>query len=312
MRSDIINVKGQKVCKDNWVKSNQLNTENRVGCIIVTYNPDIEVLKSSLESVQKQVDLVLLVDNRSENRPDISKLAEDFKTEIIYNIENLGTSGGFNKGIDRLKLGNNIKWVLMLDQDTILPLNYVSSLLKRFQIADICHNRVWAIRGEEKYEGKSFDNNGSFNFKQIDSAIMSASLIKMEAFNYIKLREELFLDLVDNDFYYKVKKLGYIILSFDGIYSLHTLGRTIVIGGRPTTYENSYRTYFIVRNSVLLLCEGNMHFGLVLNIIASIIPMTYVEGLKTGVVTLVRGFVDGFRMKLSADFVSTRNNRKTE
>ncbi|HBX2496287.1 TPA: glycosyltransferase, partial [Klebsiella pneumoniae] len=54
--------------------------ENKiVSAIIVTYNPDVDVLTTLIEGLEKQISNIIVVDNFSQNVSTIEKINKEFK-----------------------------------------------------------------------------------------------------------------------------------------------------------------------------------------------------------------------------------------
>ena len=64
---------------------------------IVTFNPDIELLRKNIEAICAQVDLVIIVDNGSRNLEDIRPLADAHHCKLIPNAQNEGIATALNQ-----------------------------------------------------------------------------------------------------------------------------------------------------------------------------------------------------------------------
>lgn len=76
--------------------------------IIVSFNPDINVLATNVESLKKQVDKVIVVDNFSINNEElVAQLSRE--VEILSLDKNYGLAKAQNDGIREAK-----KWGLLM------------------------------------------------------------------------------------------------------------------------------------------------------------------------------------------------------
>ena len=96
-------------------------TDNSISAIIVTFYPDDRFFEM-LESIDKQVDNIWIVDNASTglSRDKLEGLANDTHSslKLISNDENVGLATAQNQGIkEAINLGST--WILLLDQDSI-------------------------------------------------------------------------------------------------------------------------------------------------------------------------------------------------
>lgn len=65
---------------------------------IVLYNPDLGRLKENIESICKQVDKVILIDNGSDNIREIEDLIKEYLNCILLkNGENMGIAYALNQ-----------------------------------------------------------------------------------------------------------------------------------------------------------------------------------------------------------------------
>lgn len=92
------------------------------------------------------------------------------------------------------------------------------------------------------------------DYREVKTMITSGNLVRAEVFNSLKFREEFFMDQVDFDFDYNLRKLGYKIILADGYFIDHRLGTKL--GNLP--HELLFRVYYIIRNSTVLLMERKL------------------------------------------------------
>ncbi|MCB5628214.1 glycosyltransferase, partial [Bifidobacterium breve] len=77
---------------------------------IVTFNPDIELLRKNIEAICAQVDLVIIVDNGSRNLEDIRPLADAHHCKLIPNAQNEGIATALNQ-IALAGKGDGYSWM---------------------------------------------------------------------------------------------------------------------------------------------------------------------------------------------------------
>lgn len=268
------------------------------GGLIVTFNPRIEMFERVLAAISAQVSILVIVDNASRNVGEIDRLCLRYNFKIIKNHQNLGMAKALNIGVSELRKNLDIEWVLFIDQDTILQNDYVLTLLENLYSSQLNTEDIWVVRGTEIYTGKPMTKNKKSPYKKIKGALLSGSLVKINALKDITFRDDFFVDLVDTDFYNKIRKSKHYALSFNKVYIIHSLGTTINLQGRPTTYHNGPRTYLATRNATVLLMEGFFDFRLLWFTIVSVISLIYMEGIKESLLFFSRGIFDGFLMKI--------------
>ncbi|EIH9924950.1 glycosyltransferase, partial [Escherichia coli] len=81
--------------------------QKKVAAIIITYNPDLTILRESYTSLYKQVDKIILIDNNSTNYQELKKLFEKKeKIKIVPLSDNIGLAAAQNLGLN-LAIKNN-------------------------------------------------------------------------------------------------------------------------------------------------------------------------------------------------------------
>jgi rhamnosyltransferase len=244
---------------------------NKVFGIIVTYKPDIEILEKCVNSLlANQIAKLIIVDNTPGKYQLLEKLLENFRRtqdiEIIYLNDNYGIAYAQNIGIKKA-LEEGADFVLLSDQDTIYPLDYVEKMLECFK-----ENKV-AAAGPLFYsvnERKShpFIKKGFLGFKKIYPTngkhevfqiIASGMIIKTEFLHDIGLMcEQLFIDWVDLEWCWRAIKKGYKIIGNADVIINHRLGNTSKsILYRSITLRNPLRHYYITRNAFYLSLRSN-------------------------------------------------------
>lgn len=179
--------------------------QNNVESIIVTYNPEILRLLKNLESVTLQVSRVIIVDNNSKNSADIKVMSQKFKNVSLISLaDNEGIATALNVGISNLE--KNTKWVLTLDQDSVIPLNMINKYWRHTTINRLAILSPVVI--DERRYNKSF-----YSEKKIDSikqCIQSGSMFNVSILKELgRFNSWLFIDYVDYDYCYKAIESGY-------------------------------------------------------------------------------------------------------
>ena len=230
--------------------------------VIVSYNSN-KVFRC-FESVKKQADKILIVDNGSKDADFLNYLKEletsNDNLTVIFNSENLGIASALNAGV---KYAGSLKadWLLTLDDDSELPENTVLNIFSEFNelpkgTKDKCG--LLAL----KYVERNTNDTGlprryaprNDDFKTVKYALTSGNFIKMSAFEKIGLFEEkLFIDQVDNDFDFRLRKNGFTLLESQNSYILHEIGISQKKLGFTIRNYSPVRRYYLSRNCVYIL-----------------------------------------------------------
>src|SRR5690554_8101994 len=104
---------------------------------IVTFNPEIDRLKKSLDILLEISDYICIVDNSSDNLQDIEELiSSSDKVTLIKNKTNFGIAKALNQ-IATFYMEINEQWVLLLDQDSIVSIDFYTTYKQYIEINDI-------------------------------------------------------------------------------------------------------------------------------------------------------------------------------
>ncbi|MEA4968186.1 MAG: glycosyltransferase family 2 protein [Bacteroidaceae bacterium] len=235
----------------------------KIGCILVLYNPDVNILQKSIGSILNQVDILYLADN--------STLLEDFefikqhKEKILYSkmSGNIGIAAAQNEGLKFL-IANGYDYVLFMDQDSIAPLDLVQELLSDLTFLSEKGINIGAIgpRAINRQDNKAYiglikkGNKITNNLTEVSEIISSASLIPVSNFKEVGLMDaKLFIDGVDHEWCWRAgyfaKKRFFIS---ENNYLSHQLGegdRTLLF--KKVAIPTPFRTFYQYRNYLILI-----------------------------------------------------------
>lgn len=238
-----------------------------VSLVLVTYNPQKEVLFDLLQSIKWQVQNVFIVDN-TPNRSAYLKSFEGNNIKIIYLEENMGIAYAQNIGINEA-LGKKADYIMLSDQDTVYPANYVHDMLEAFALQtkvaaiaplfkDTNHTKVNEGFIEKRLIGSKriYPTEGVHNVFQV---IASGKIMTSKYLSDIGLmNENLFIDCVDLEWCWRARKKGYKIMGNANVLVTHTLGDIVVsIGIKDVSLRSPIRHYYMTRNSFYLALHSN-------------------------------------------------------
>jgi len=231
---------------------------SKVCAIIVTYNPGNSI-HGNIEALSHQVDHIVIVDNGSTSLDflETGQLRSDKITKIEHDT-NQGIAAAFNAGIREAK-ELLFQWVLLMDQDSTLKSGCVQQMVSTWrshalagQIAMIGPNYA----GPNKYQTGISESleKWSDSVRKRD-IISSGSLMPISLYEHIgPFMEELFIDLVDIEFCWRVNKTGGICIVATEAQMDHQLGENIpapLLG--ELAAHNPTRTYYRVRNAIIFI-----------------------------------------------------------
>ncbi len=226
----------------------------KIAAVVILYNPEADVF-NNIQSYQSFVDTVYVMDNTERPAAGIRNGIEKI-SNCIY------LADGVNKGIAArlneacaLAIKDGCTYLLTMDQDS----GFEQSGFERY------------IKKINEFPGKESVAMFAVNYqkeitpvsatpREVLSTITSGSIIDLNIHKIVgKYNEDLFIDLVDAEYCYRIIQLKYRIILFSDIILLHRLG--YIKYGRslknfkltPRLLHSPERIYYIVRNCFYML-----------------------------------------------------------
>ncbi|WP_442636923.1 glycosyltransferase family 2 protein [Rossellomorea marisflavi] len=285
---------------------------------IVLFNPELDRLRENINSIENQVDKIILIDNCSTNVEDvIAEYGGKENFTIIRNNINKGIATALNQICDQA-LKWEYEWVLLLDQDSICSPTMVDSY-KEYIHDDTNALITPYIVDINKMDFEEYLELDLPTITAVDWAITSGSLIKISVWKKIgKFFEDLFIDAVDIDYSMRLKINNYKQVRVNTEYLLQEVGfaeptwifRPHKDNAKKWSIKRYYRTnhsllrqYYMTRNNIILARKYSNYNSLIKRIGFSLLmafPKPLVEKSKVKLCrTLVKGFYDGFKFNVS-------------
>jgi rhamnosyltransferase len=244
--------------------------------ITVTYHPNLDLLKSQLESLPAAA-LKIIVDNASPValRDAVRELcAAGTRCLFIANETNRGLPAAINQGVRRAREAlQDCRYLLFLDQDTEPGENGIFGLLQWYEKLNAAGADPGCI-GPRMVDADTGLDHGFHliagwrwvrRYPSPDSAPVecanlncSGTLLRAELFVRLGgLDEDFFLDHLDTEWAFRVQAAGYKLFGIPAISFRHRMGQKtwrIWLGGwRVWPYRMPQRHYLLFRNSIWLM-----------------------------------------------------------
>lgn len=273
--------------------------ENNIYAGIVSYNPDIQRIKENILSIHNQVPMVFIFDNGSYNIEELRNVVKIFKNvNLIESAKNVGIAKGLNELMSKSKeLGAN--WVITLDQDSVCPSNYVATMKEYLHlkpnlgiVAPVIEDRNVGIIGHNPVE----------QFEDVRTCITSGAFTSVNVWEEIKgFDESMFIDSVDFEYCFRVRKYGYSIIQVRDVKLLHKIGKSkkcrFLFWNINVMGHSSFRKYFIARNNIyyplkhkqwIMFIRGNVR-----NLVSIFICLIYENSKEEKIKAILRGWING-------------------
>lgn len=229
-----------------------------IAAVIITYHPDLTEILKNVAAVVTQVSIVIIVDN-SDTITLTPQMFDNERVHLIPNGGNMGIAHALNSGVrEAEKLGHT--WVLTMDQDSLLPTSYVDGLLTRIN-ADGNKEKIASVAGAFLDFDGTLNTVPSLGLHEVPYLITSANLVRISALNDVSgFRDEFFIDYVDYDISFKLRRAGWRVLQYPDVIFDHRIGesRRRSMSGLNFRVSNhsALRRYYIARNRIVFAKEN--------------------------------------------------------
>lgn len=267
----------------------------------VTYNPEIDLLSNHLMSICSQVETAYIVDNGSCNSDDIKNLIAKFSNvKYISNSKNYGIARALNQLFENA-INDNFAWIVTLDQDSVFPIGGVKKLWSEIEdyentgiMAPIIVDRINGVVGHSPNKKK-----------EVRTCITSGALTSILCWKDIGgFDEKMFIDSVDFDYCFRLRKKGYKVYQSPVVHLEHSLGEGSVhhfLFWKVKIFEHSsFRHYYMAQNRIYFPKKNHSFFRLIRGNIRNakqIISIILFDSKKKEKIYMVlKGWLNGYKL----------------
>ena len=236
----------------------------RVAAVVVTYHPDEDV-QMHLAALQPQVDQLIVVDNGSSDAAveKLRRQGEELGFELIANGENLGVATALNRGAQRA-LETCAEWIFFFDQDSCVTDGFTAKMLAGYD--SVAARRPLGILVPRYVDRQSGNPHPVMRLSDgsLITAITSGSLMRAGTFRELgSFADELFIDSVDHEYSFRVRRSGRILAECESAVLFHSLGMPkphslLGVFRFQSTNHSPVRRYYQERNKIWMY----RHYGL--------------------------------------------------
>ncbi|HEX5739874.1 MAG TPA: glycosyltransferase family 2 protein [Hydrogenophaga sp.] len=254
--------------------STRVTTVSAICAVVVTYNPDIEVVEQLLRQLQANACDFVVVDNQSTNADDLQAVVSTLThcRALLRQTTNIGQAAALNLGLQKLSDGQ-YELALLFDQDSAIDANFCSQMLLAWDEARTHATGPVAAIGprledpvsRRRIPFRSFEHLfGRHESPAVPSGqvvhtgflITSGCLISMAALKTIgPMRADYFIDNVDLEWCFRAKSRGFQIFGTDHARLYHRIGEagsSYLVRKGIVVQHSSLRFYYSSRNRIHL------------------------------------------------------------
>ncbi len=251
----------------------------KVAALVVTYNR-LDLLKESLNAVLNQTrkpDAVYVVDNAStDGTYEYLKGIEGLK--VIRMDENVGGAGGFKAGMKRIICDGGFDWIWLMDDDAVPFRNALQTLIEFYEsLPEKERRRIGVLQNKRVQDREWFLKNDGKRFplraKPRHFGTFVGYFVKTKVVERVGFpREEFFIYADDVEYTFRIKKMGFKVLTVDGSYIYHPawatpldyVFRKRVMIKRGIIRISPWRNYYVFRNPFLMFDNNPLMKWLIL------------------------------------------------
>lgn len=225
-------------------------TEIRIAGVVVLYNPDKNV-KNNISYYANKFDELYLIDNSSENNASFfGEILAKRHVHYIALLHNAGIAYALNVGF-RESQKRDCQCAISLDQDSSFYTDIVSiyrMYLLKHNAKEIAALSPCYITGRSSFKPRK-------EFREISRAMQSGTLFLLDKWEQIGIfNERLFLDVVDWEYFFRIKKADMKIIQCSNAILIHQPAETKfvfrlpIVGKVGIGFAAPIRYYYQVRN----------------------------------------------------------------
>ena len=237
-----------------------------VSAIIVTYNPDMALLRMSAGSLVPQVGRLYIIDNGSAEADAIAAEFGGGNVSVVPLGGNRGIAAATNAALDLLR-ADGADWVITSDQDTAYPPDYVDTFLRLLAscpygtdsvaaFVPVFHDGVLGGTSPVYVRGRGFMRRAAPDgpYTRVAQAIASGMLVNMAVLDKVgPMDGSLFIDMVDSEWCWRANGRGLCIVCLRDLEVSHRLGdRAARLGPWRVAVRSPARHYYMTRNGIHL------------------------------------------------------------
>ncbi len=232
-------------------------------CILVLYNPDVDLLCKVISSIINQVDCLWISDNSP--LPLDTSVLSIASVKVCYKKmhDNVGIAAAQNVGI-QYAIEEKYRYIYFIDQDSISPDAVIDVFLQKYAYLSSLKIRVGGIAARPYNRCRQEDYRGLIikgkrineEMTEVKELISSSLFVDSSVFDKVGLmEEELFIDGVDHEWCWRAIALGhYRFFVIESMKLEHQIGEgDHSFGQISIQIPTPFRIYYQYRNFFRLL-----------------------------------------------------------
>lgn len=243
-----------------------------VCALVVTWQPDLDVLQSLLMQLTAQACDVIVIDNGSANADQLdSVVSSQSDVTLLRWPDNRGLATAMNAGLQLAREGDH-ELVFLFDQDSALTAGFCAGMLAAWRQAQAVSSLPVAAVGPRLQDPDSQRRTpfrlfrcwgrsdqpvaGAADLFHADFLISSGCLLSQTALRRIgPMKDSYFIDNIDLEWCFRARAKGYALLGTDTATLLHAIGEPSsdpLVKAGWMVQHSPLRSYYSTRNRLHL------------------------------------------------------------
>ena len=208
---------------------------------------------------------------------------------------------------------NDNDFIIFFDQDSTIEKDHITSLAKEYELLESnnvnmgCLAPVFFNTSNGTIEIPKMKERITDNSFKVASVITSSLLCRYSSIKEVSFwNEDVFLDMADWDFSWRIRKVGKAIVMTDSVTLRHSLGTgEKKVGPIKIRVGSAFREYYQTRDCLYLLFRSYTPFKFRIRFIAQltirpIIHLLFLNDRKVRLQYIIKGFKDFLTKKHGA------------
>lgn len=276
---------------------------------IVTFNPELTRLQENLSAISPQVERIVICDNGSMNFKNIQSLLENYSNITVLSLQ---TNSGIAHALNQLMnfgMKHDYDWMLALDQDSVCSDDYLRKL-QRF--IDFSHNiGIIAPTILDRNIG-SVGHEVAHEYRFVRTCITSGALYRIDSWSKVDgYDESMFIDSVDFEYCYRIRKAGFKILLAKEPRLLQEVGhseyRRFLFFKVLVNNHSAFRKFYIARNNVYFPLKHHLSLFFIRGVLRNILLLLKITLYETDKKKKIKSSISGWREGMRAGLEGGKN-----
>lgn len=213
----------------------------KIAAMVTLYYPNDANFRN-IENYLEEVDKLYVIDN-TPNKSHAEYLPSSKKIEY-FSFDNIGVAKALNLGAQKA-IEEGDKWLLTMDQDTVLPSSILKEMKKVVEKEDM--KKIGIVTPWHNTKLKVDKPKERIDYPQ--DVMTSGNLLNLNIWKKIGgFNEDFFIDGIDIEYGLRLKKNGFKIMRLNDLEIEHDLGDIFYVKGKLCTNHSGLRRYYMNRN----------------------------------------------------------------